>query len=137
MSESLRGDVERARQFLETHVYALPANLDEYSTQQHKEWGEDAEVALNRGEKIKPMWLSNRDSTDEFSAHVNGYCPRGDAWEWRVAIDISTEGQSEVEVWLPKDDGSGEPVVAFSEAFTLESLDRAIRFAEESVQPHN
>lgn len=131
MTETLREDLGRARHFLDTHVSA-PDNYETYLEEQIKTWRANVEA----GERVRPFWARyNGDSYTQFAAHVGYVLPLNNELRQYAAIDISSDdGHAEVQVWLPMEDGSGEPEVRFREAYSIESLERAITFAEEAVQ---
>ncbi len=129
-------DIDRAGRFAELHVH-IPRDYDTYFQEICEQWVESAEDALEDGKSIRPMWLRrNAADTSEFSAHIDYFMPMEDEPRYFAAIDISSDGGvSEIQVWMPSPDGSGEPVVASTEVYTLESLGRAVEYVERAVQP--
>lgn len=134
MSEVLRNGEDRAQRFEALHIHT-PVDYDTYVDEMLEQWREDAEDAAEGERSIRPMWLRrNGDDYTQFAAHIDYLMPMRDEAVYLAAIDVSSDGgRTEVEVWLPKDDGSGEPVIASREPYSLETLARAIEFAESSV----
>ena len=89
---------------------------------------------LAGGRPIKPMWLRrNAYVGSEFGAHIDCVSPRSSE-RTLAAIDVSSDGGNPIiEVWMPREDGSGEPVVATAEHYSRESLLRAIDYVESRV----
>lgn len=127
-------NTERAGRFLQLHVQ-VPTDYDAYFREMLAQWQENAEDAAESGESVRPMWLRrNAEDPSEFAAHVDYLMPMADGARYFAAIDINTDGGvSEVEVWMPSADGSGEPVVVKREAYTLAALGRAIEYVESNV----
>lgn len=133
--EVIQPDIDRARRFAGVHVH-IPKDYDTYFREMCEQWRESAEDALEEGKSIRPMWLRrNAADTSEFSAHIDYFMPMENEARYFAAIDISSDGGvSEIQVWIPSPDGNGEPVVASTEAYTLESLGRAVEYVERVVQ---
>lgn len=136
MSELLQPDVSRAEVFQGLHVY-LPTDYDTYYTEMLKQWIEDTEDALEADKPIRPLWLRRTDDMGpEFGAIIDYIMPMPEGTRIFAVIDVNGDGgQTDISVNMPKDDGSGEPIVVMSEAYTLPALQRAIEFVESQVQP--
>lgn len=134
MSEKI-SDTSQATKFENTHVHA-PANYDSYLQEMTSQWKQQAEEALQTGNPMLPMWLRrNGDSYTEFAAHIDYVIPVADGFRYLAALDISSDGDHpRLQIWMPKADGSGEPIVAQEEAYNLDSLQRALDYVELQVQ---
>lgn len=130
MSEIISPNESRIRRFTEIHVH-IPQDYEAYREEMVEQWRERAEAAWLKDEPIAPMWLRrNGESGAEFSAHIDYLIPMATEVRYLAAIDISDQY---VQVWLPAEDGSGEPVVSLSEPYDDESLMRAIELVEATV----
>lgn len=134
MSEVLTSGEDGAKRFAELHIHA-PVDYDMYIEEMLEQWRENAEDAAEGQRPIRPMWLRrNGDDYNEFAAHIDYLMPMTDGAVYVAAIDISSDGgPPEVQVWLPSENSSGEPVIATEEPYCLDSLARAIEFAESTV----
>lgn len=123
--------MERAQEFYNTHIIA-PENYESYAIAELAKWFQTSKQSLMGEEQPKLMWLRrNGENYTEFAAHIDYILPASEKIVSYAQIDISSDGgRSEIQVWLPAEDGSGVPEVATSEAYTLSALDRAIDFVE-------
>lgn len=135
MSETINED-SRAARFEALHVH-LPVDYETYRQEMIDQWVEDVEDAEETGDTVRPMWLRrNAANTSEFSGHIDYLMPMRDEAAVFAGIDISSDGgHTEIQVLFPKEDGSGEPVVATTEPYDLDALARAIELVESTVQP--
>jgi len=118
----------RAERFQNLHVH-LRTDIDTYQKEMLDKWKRDTESAVASGEPTQPVWMRRTDEMgSEFAAHIDYMVP---GVGYFGAIDITDS----VDVWLPKEDGSGEPIVVTSEPYELEALERAIALVESVVQP--
>ncbi|MEO6513924.1 MAG: hypothetical protein ABIR37_04540 [Candidatus Saccharimonadales bacterium] len=116
--------------FFYQHV-AVPKDYTAYVEQVTTAW-RDRVVAEGPSEAPRGFWLrTNGVSGSVFGAHINFLVPRGDGFGGIAAIDIADD---EVQVWQPKGEGSDEPVVTTSEAYTLPALGRAIDLIEQHAK---
>lgn len=136
MSEAAKYPFSKAARFEALHIH-LPTDYETYQQEMLLQWKEDAEDALEAGRSIRPLWLRRTDDmSSEFGAHIDYIMPMANEVRYLAALDIGSNGGGmDVDVWLPKDDGSGEPVTVMSEPYNLENLEYAIEFVESSVQP--
>ena len=136
MLETLQDGESRASSFTRTHVSA-PNDYETYRFGLLEQWRADTADAVARGDSTKPMWLRrNGETSAEFAAHIDYVVPLDGKVSYLAAIDIDGGGgNTEIQVWLPKEDGSGEPIVATCEPYNLETLDQAIALIEASVVP--
>jgi hypothetical protein len=136
MSERLIDTTERARTFLSTHIQP-PKNYTDYAERQVQAWEAYARAAEAAGETVHPFWLRrNEDNTSAFTVHVDYVLPVDGKLLSYAAVHVSTSSVSEVQVWLPSEDNLSGTFVAMNEAYTLQSLGRAIEYAESSVELH-
>ena len=120
----------RASEFFSLHV-AVPKDYEAYVEQVTATW-RDRVAAEGPSDAPRGFWLrANGESGSEFGAHINYWVPSGEKLGCIAAIDIA---DGEIQVWQPKDDGSGEPVVVTREAYSLPALERAIDFAEQQTK---
>lgn len=129
MSEQL--NESRAARFEQLHIYP-PVDYDTYCDEMITQWQEGVEESIENNEPIKAMWLRrNGESYTEFAAHVDYVLPDTEYPRYFASIDVENDGgRAEIQVWLPNEDGSGEPIVASAEPYDMDSLERAISLVE-------
>ena len=137
MSEIPNSELSRAEQFQALHVYRSTDDYETYQREMLYQWKENAEDALEAGESIRPLWLRRTgDMGSEFGVMIDYVMPFSDGLRYFASIDIDgTGGQTDISVQMPDEDGSDEPAVVMSEAYTLPALQRAVEYVESQVQP--
>lgn len=126
---------KRATQFVADHILIRERNnYDDYEKKTIEAWKKQVE-ALGPEYAPRGFWMRSDDRTySEYGAHINYLVPSGESFGIVGAIDVSNDGPvPEIEVHLPKEDGSGEPAIASREAYSLTALDRAIALVEQQV----
>lgn len=126
-------DLWEAKQFRDLHIRERSAEEhEEYQRTHVKDWIRRMRSAEASHENIRPIWLRrNEGGGTYFGAVIDYVIPTREDFDVYATIYIHSEsGPTIIELWLPKEDGSGEPYVATKESYDLNSLDRAIHIAE-------
>jgi hypothetical protein len=123
MSEQLRES--RTIEFINEHIRVMDDH-NAYVEAAVRQWIADPNRAAG-------VWLrSNGDDYNEFAAHINYMRPTHEGLMCLGAIDIQADGgDTEIQVWFPASDGSGDPIVASREAYGDDALERAIELVEQ------
>jgi hypothetical protein len=136
--EQGQADFTKVKEFRDRHVYPA-ADFDAYQSEILQQWKEQALASLHEGKSIRPMWMRrNNESGTFFGACIDYWIPVNGQMYLLAMLDIHSEsGPTEIEVYFPSDDGSGEPILATCEMYNPESLANAIELVESQVQPAN
>lgn len=130
-------DLEYAKHFRDSHIRECSAEEHEqYQRTLLKEWIHNMWQAEASHENIRPLWLRrNEGGGTYFGAVIDYVIPTREDLDIYATIYIHSEsGPTMIELWLPKEDGSGEPWVAYKEMYDLHSLDQALHMAESYYQ---
>ena len=129
--ESAPISTERAERFVVQHI-AAPRDYDTYFEKMVADWQQRRESAASN-ESPKGFWLRNNAVPyTSHGVHIDYMTERNGALGSIGAIDIDNEGPiSEIQVWVAKEDGSHEPVPAYTQAYSLPALEQAISYVEE------
>ena len=122
MSEQLQES--RATTFIQEHIGAID-DYDAYVDSAVRQW-------LIMPNRPAGVWIrSNQDNNSEFAAHIDYVHPTRTGGSLGTIAINAEDGSTEIQVWFPASDGSGEPIVASREAYSDDALERAIELVED------
>lgn len=132
--EKVEEDFYEAQSFLDFHAHKrTPEEHSEYQRILVERWIERGWEAESGHTIIRPMWLSRYEGNDAPSGVVFDYLTPtcDDDFDVYATITIYNDGDStQIELVMPKEDGSGEPYVIFQKQYSLYALDLALQIAE-------
>ncbi len=131
--ENSEYDLAEAQAFYDLHVREYTEEeFETYLRAQCEQWKEQAWRAESDHAPIRAMWLKrNAGGGTYFGAVIDYVVPMREGFQAYAMIGIHSEsGPTEIELYLPSQDGSEEPVRVMNEAYSLEALDRTIQLVE-------
>lgn len=134
MPETLPRPESKGEEFLEEVVYLRRGeSFEDYLDRRLETYRTEAPSVFEQTGKVLRLWTRlNEDSSMFTNGKLIGYLlprPSGEGFGILATLDID---DYEINVRFPADDGSGEPILASKEPYSVEALERAIALVEET-----